>query len=263
MAHTITHNLHPSDVALEDTTSYNQWFNTIVTLRDKAEAATDSTQKAQYIEAMHGVVSHMEGQLSDDSTAVDIGPMLDMWEVEGGKSFGAFAEQMAEGELEASFTNLFSSINTDQYGNTGAYLFDAKDYDLSSEQTTEALQGVVDKKKTFDKLQERSDAWDATRTSAEDKMTTLWNRYEDIKEIDPDKDWFAESRFVWWGLADPDNAIQEEIATLGREYRNQDAIRLAAIQPGLQGAGPFPGTLDRAKTDYTSALEALNNLKGE
>ena len=88
-------------------------------------------------------------------------------------------------------------------------------------------------------------------------MTSLWNRYEAIRNTDPDKDWWAESRFVWWGLADPDNAIQDEIAALGNEYRQQDIRRMQSMKPVLNSQ------LARAQTDYDAALKALNNLKGE
>ena len=81
MADPTIHRLHPSDIALEDTASYNQWFDAIVTLRDKANTETDTAKADQYRQAMHGIVSTMEGDLGDDSTIVDIGPMLDMWEV--------------------------------------------------------------------------------------------------------------------------------------------------------------------------------------
>ena len=246
MADPIAHNLHPSDIALEDTASYNQWFNAIVTLRDKAAEETDTVRAAQYTEAMHGIVSKMEQDLSDDTSVVSIGPLIDMWEVEGGGSFGSFAVQMKEEEDAAKLALIHS---------------DSSGIDLSPEQKTQAIAGLDAKKKVLDDLQARSDEWDVVRTTAENNMTTLWNRYEAIKDTDPDKDWWAESRFVWWGLADPDNAIQEEIAVLGQEYRQQDAMRITSLQPTLQGAGPLPGQIDRAQTDYTSALEALNNLK--
>ena len=103
MADPISYNLHPSDIALEDTTSYNTWFNTILTLKEKAEAATDTASAAQYTEAMTGIVAKMEADLSDDTTVVDIGPLFDMWRIEGKGSFGSFAQQMLEEETVDSY----------------------------------------------------------------------------------------------------------------------------------------------------------------
>jgi len=242
MADPTIHRLHPSDIALEDTASYNQWFDAIVTLRDKAAAETDTLRANQYRQAMHGIVSTMEGDLGDDSTIVDIGPMLDMWEVEGGGSFGSFAPQMAEEEALANLELIHS---------------DSSGLDLSPEQNKQAIAGLDAKKARLDELQTTSDEWAEIHTTAKENMTSLWNRYEAIRNTDPDKDWWAESRFVWWGLADPDNAIQDEIAALGNQYRHEDTRRMQSMQPGLGSV------LARAQTDYDSALKALNNLKGE
>ena len=243
MADPTIHRLHPSDIALEDTAAYNQWFNTIITLRDKAAAETDSTRAAQYTEAMHGIVAKMEQDLSDDTSVVSIGPLIDMWEVEGKGSFGSVAPQMQAYEDSIKL----ASIHSDSSG-----------IDLSPEQNQQAIAGLDAKKKALDDIQAYSDEWSAYYDETQSKMTSLWNRYEAIKDVDPDKDWWPESRFVWWGLADPDNAIQEEIAALGNEYRQLDMASKSGPLPIAIGQ-----KLDQAKTDYTLALEALNNLKGE
>ena len=243
MADPVLYDLNISDIALEDTAAYNQWFNTIITLRDKAAAETDSIRAAQYTEAMHGIVAKMEQDLSDDTSVVSIGPLIDKWEVEGKGSFGSVAPQMQAYEDSIKL----ASIHSDSSG-----------IDLSPEQNQQAIAGLDAKKKALDDIQAYSDEWSAYYDETQSKMTSLWNRYEAIKDVDPDKDWWPESRFVWWGLADPDNAIQEEIAALGNEYRQLDMASKSGPLPIAIGQ-----KLDQAKTDYTLALEALNNLKGE
>jgi hypothetical protein len=243
MADPVSYVVHPSDIALQDTAAYNERFNEIIYLRNLAQDESDSLRKSNIIETMHGIATEIEDFFSDDTTVADIGPLLDLWEVEGKGSFGSVAPQMQAYEDSIKL----ASIHSDSSG-----------IDLSPEQNQQAIAGLDAKKKALDDIQAYSDEWSAYYDETQSKMTSLWNRYEAIKDADPDKDWWAESRFVWWGLADPDNAIQEEIAALGNEYRQLDMASKSGPLPTAIGQ-----KLDRVKTDYTLALEALNNLKGE
>jgi len=238
-----SHRLHPLDIALKDTAAFNTIFNQIADYKDLADDAPDDTTKGYYLAEMHKISDDFEAFLSNDSTIVDIGPFFEMWVEEGGKSFSPFVIQMSEAEQAAKLATIHS---------------DTSGIDLSPEQKTQAVAGLDASKAELDEINQYSKEWADHYATAEQNMTSLWNRYEAIKDADPDKDWWAESRFVWWGLADPDNAIQEEIAALGNEYRKWDIA---------SKSGPLPAVIDsqrdKAQSNYDRALEALNNLKGE
>ena len=242
MADPVSYTIQSTDIALQDTAAYNERFQMLVDLRKLIQDNPDDPRAVEYESRMHNIVAEMEDIFSSDTTVANIGPLLDSWELEGGGSFGSFAPQMAEKEAIANLELIHS---------------DSSGIDLSPEQNKQAIAGLDAKKARLDELQTRSDEWAEVHTTAKENMTSLWNRYEAIRDTDPDKDWWAESRFVWWGLADPDNAIQDEIAALGNEYRHQDIRRMQSMQPGLGSQ------LSRAQTDYDAALKALNNLKGE
>jgi hypothetical protein len=235
--------LHPTDIALEDTAAYNQTFRAITTLRDYANKSENDDEKAQYTLAMNDLVSKVESGLSDDSTVIDIGPFLDAWEVEGGKSFAPFTEQMYNLEREEKMAGLVNNPTN---------------LKLNKDQQSLAIQNVKDRKKSLDAVEAWHDEWMSWHDNANREMETLWSRYEEIKDVDPDNDWMGESRFVWWGLASPDNSIQEEIAALGERYRMINTSVMQAPLPEM-----IKANFNMHNDKYNHALTALEKLQGD
>ena len=237
-------NVHPNEIALADTAAYNERFQTLVDLRKLIQDNPDDPKAVEYESRMHNIVAEVEDFFSDDTTEANIEPLLNMWEVEGKKSFGTFAPDMLDNERAEALDLLHTS--------GGANL------NLSKEQSAEFIADIDAKKEDYEKAHARSQEWSIFRNQNQNKMTGLWHRYQDLTAADPDNDFLGESRAVWWGWATPDNEIQKEIAAGGVEYRKLSAQNMAGAPPGA-----LQSIEDRAEGLYISALEALNKLQGE
>ena len=254
MADPISYNLHPSDIALEDTASYNQWFNAIVTLRDKASGETDSTRAAQYTEAMHGIVAKMEQDLSDDTSVVSVGPLIDMWEVEGKGSFGSFAQQMLEGETVDSYDAIMA----------------LKSFPNLTVEETQSIQGGLKGAHDYhESVSNRDAAYNHTKRSSDNMQGALWDQYDKLYEANPDGRLNAWG--IWRGLSEPNNPIEHKIDETNQLYwtekraQTERTKQQAALQNMQEGVMPgmVTGTAASTKAEYDRLLEASLDLLGE
>ena len=99
--------------------------------------------------------------------------------------------------------------------------------------------------------------YDAITESLEEVQDYSYDRFLELAKLDPDNvdPWLLPSRarLVWWGMADPSNDIEEEIARLGGDYRGAK---------GTAGQRPFKYPVEeRLEENRAKRIEMERTLK--
>ena len=99
--------------------------------------------------------------------------------------------------------------------------------------------------------------YDAITESLEEVQDFSYDRFLELAKIDPDNvdPWLLPSRarMVWWGMANPSNEIEEEIARLARDYRGAT---------GTAGQRPFKYPVEeRLEENRAKRIEMERTLK--